>query len=147
MKKAIAILLLVAAAALMLCACGGKTGKNNCTGSWKCVDIPETMQFKTVTIEITDTSFTYTHPTPAAYRKLEWQWVEPLTILPSERAATQLTASECPTKICRHRPSQGFHTRREWSAEPLTILPSPAWRTSSPTWLPTKRPIPTSIPT
>ncbi len=60
MKKAIAILLLVAAAALMLCACGGKTGKNNCTGSWKCVDIPETMQFKTVTIDITDTSFTYT---------------------------------------------------------------------------------------
>ena len=30
----------------------------------------------------TETSFTYTHPTPAAYRKLEWQWVEPLTILP-----------------------------------------------------------------
>ena len=30
----------------------------------------------------TETSFTYTHPTPVAYRKLEWQWVEPLTILP-----------------------------------------------------------------
>ena len=27
-------------------------------------------------------SFVYTHPTPAAYRRLEWQWVEPLTVLP-----------------------------------------------------------------
>ena len=29
-----------------------------------------------------ETSFTYTHPTPAEYRKLEWQWTELLTILP-----------------------------------------------------------------
>ena len=29
-----------------------------------------------------DTSFTYSHPTPAEYRRLEWQWVEQLTILP-----------------------------------------------------------------
>ena len=30
----------------------------------------------------TETSFTYTHPTPAEYRNLEWQWTELLTLLP-----------------------------------------------------------------
>ncbi len=30
----------------------------------------------------TETSFVYAHPTPAAFRRVEWQWIEPLTILP-----------------------------------------------------------------
>ncbi len=30
----------------------------------------------------TGASFTYIHPSPTAYRTLEWQWVEPLVILP-----------------------------------------------------------------
>ncbi|MBQ6926379.1 MAG: hypothetical protein IJQ73_17215, partial [Kiritimatiellae bacterium] len=29
-----------------------------------------------------ETAFTYTHPTPAAYRRLKWQWTDLLTILP-----------------------------------------------------------------
>ena len=30
----------------------------------------------------TETSFAYTHPSPGEYRRLEWQWVEPMSILP-----------------------------------------------------------------
>ena len=45
-----------------------KSGAYTCTG-WKLMDIDGN-----VVSSGTDTSFTYTHPSPAAYRRLEWQW-------------------------------------------------------------------------
>ena len=45
-----------------------KTADYTCTG-WRLLDIDGN-----VVSSGTDTSFTYTHPTPAAYRRLEWQW-------------------------------------------------------------------------
>lgn len=60
MKKTVSIILLIAAAALMLCACGAKSGGSHaCAGSWECLEIPSDMKAKTVTLELTDTSFTY----------------------------------------------------------------------------------------
>ena len=47
-----------------------------CTG-WKLYD-----ENGDVVSNGTETAFTYVHPTPAEYRKLEWQWTELLTILP-----------------------------------------------------------------
>jgi len=47
-----------------------------CTG-WKLYDVNGD-----VVSSGTETAFTYTHPTPAEYRRLEWQWAELLTTLP-----------------------------------------------------------------
>lgn len=44
--------------------------KFSCTG-WKLYD-----EKGAVVGSGSGTSFTYTHPTPAAYRRLEWQWKE-----------------------------------------------------------------------
>ena len=47
-----------------------------CTG-WKLYD-----ENGDVVSNGTETAFTYVHPTPAASRRLEWQWAESLTLLP-----------------------------------------------------------------
>jgi len=47
-----------------------------CTG-WKLYDKNDN-----VVSSGTETTFTYEHPSPADYRRLEWQWVKLLTILP-----------------------------------------------------------------
>ena len=47
-----------------------------CTG-WKLYDINGD-----VVSDGTETAFTYEHPTPAAYRRLEWQWTALWTLLP-----------------------------------------------------------------
>ena len=47
-----------------------------CVG-WKLYDIDGN-----VVSNGTGTTFTYTHPSPAEYRRLEWQWLEPMFILP-----------------------------------------------------------------
>ena len=47
-----------------------------CTG-WKLYD-----ENGDVVSNGTETAFTYVHPTPAASRRLEWQWTELLTLLP-----------------------------------------------------------------
>ena len=49
MKKTVSIILLIAAAALMLCACGAKSGGSHaCAGNWECLEIPSDMKAKTV---------------------------------------------------------------------------------------------------
>ena len=45
-----------------------KTAEFSCTG-WKLYNFDDN-----VVSNGSDTSFTYTHPTPAEYRRLEWQW-------------------------------------------------------------------------
>ena len=49
---------------------GSDDTKYSCSG-WKLYD-----ENGAVVDSGSGTSFTYTHPTPAAYRRLEWQWKE-----------------------------------------------------------------------
>ena len=67
----------LAAGASFLVSCGATSVTNttesvqySCTG-WKLYDLNDEIVASGV-----GTSFTYTHPNPAEYRRLEWQWVE-----------------------------------------------------------------------
>ena len=72
----------IAAGAMVPVSCGATIVSNaeetayGCVG-WKLYDKDDN-----VISSGEGTSFTYEHPTPAEYRRLEWQWVKLLTILP-----------------------------------------------------------------
>lgn len=64
MKKALSFLLLLAVA-LTFCACGGSTETSEVkalylNGNWRCTEIPPSMKFNKITMNIAGDDFTYT---------------------------------------------------------------------------------------